>query len=653
MTHDVFVSYPHDEKPIADAVVNSLENRRVRCWVAPRDVPPGADWAGAIMTAISSCRMVVLVFSDSANDSDHILREVRAASDAGIPIIPFRTTDAAPSPSLQYYLGGTHWLDALSGSIEAHLHQLATTVAQMLGSAGEPEMGDRPLAVAVVEPATPAWPGWGNIPVSTKIGAGFAVAMAIVVSIIVAATGSGDETVTDAELPMIGTEDSSDGKGDVDEGSDEASSGSDGPKPSFEELYANVEATFVLANGLAGGTGPDYLCILQGSELGCEAFLDSGSHSEEDVQRARAGDIPWSALRGAEDVAVADFDRNGHDDWVFVGQPDSLSGNPHRVCLTLPPDSPCEALVLEQQVSSVSVEVGDFDLDEDVDVLVGAYADPDSSVGQPGGDWLHVCVGDGEGRFGCEATGGQLAQGEQTSPVVDMALADVDADGNLDAVLAVDGPNQVCLGTSAHDFVCTAVEQERSLSTAVVTGDFNEDGRLDVVFANALTPIRLCFGSVGGVEDDPALSGSFDGFDCIAASNVGRATAADVGDVNGDGHLDLLLGRSDESGGDEANRTHLCLGDGTGALACEPTPWERGGSEEVLLTDLNNDGRLDYVKLSTPHGGPVTSEGSPANVTVCLGIGDGIFECVPLDMMWIDTGGDVIRGFFTGVARVG
>ena len=97
MTHDVFVSYPRPDKTVADAVVNTLENQDVRCWVAPRDVPPGADWAGAIIEAIDGCRLVVRVFSEATNDSDHIMREVRAASDAGVAIVPFRTVETEPN----------------------------------------------------------------------------------------------------------------------------------------------------------------------------------------------------------------------------------------------------------------------------------------------------------------------------------------------------------------------------------------------------------------------------------------------------------------------------------------------------------------------------------------------------------------------------
>ena len=79
MTHDVFISYSHHDKSAADAVCAKLEQHGVRCWIAPRDVEPGAEWAGSIIHAISKTKIMVLVFSKSANDSPQIRKEVERA----------------------------------------------------------------------------------------------------------------------------------------------------------------------------------------------------------------------------------------------------------------------------------------------------------------------------------------------------------------------------------------------------------------------------------------------------------------------------------------------------------------------------------------------------------------------------------------------
>jgi len=72
MAHDVFLSYSSKDKPIADAVCGTLEGKRIRCWIAPRDVLPGIPYG----EAIESSRVMVLVFSSAANNSPQVMREV-------------------------------------------------------------------------------------------------------------------------------------------------------------------------------------------------------------------------------------------------------------------------------------------------------------------------------------------------------------------------------------------------------------------------------------------------------------------------------------------------------------------------------------------------------------------------------------------------
>jgi hypothetical protein len=128
MSFDVFISHPHQDKAIADAVCAQLEADGIRCWIAPRDIPPGAEWAGAIVEAIDRCRVMVLIFSSSANGSKQIHREVQRAFDREVPVLPFRIENIAPDKSLAYYMGPVHWLDALTTPIEHHLRRLAVSV---------------------------------------------------------------------------------------------------------------------------------------------------------------------------------------------------------------------------------------------------------------------------------------------------------------------------------------------------------------------------------------------------------------------------------------------------------------------------------------------------------------------------------------------
>jgi TIR domain/Protein kinase domain len=137
MAHEVFVSYSHHDKPQADAVCATLEAKGIRCWIAPRDVIPGQEWGAAIVNAIRSARVMVLVFSSHANASPQIRREVERAVNAETVLIPFRIEDVAPAEALEFFLGAPHWLDALTPPLDAHLERLAAAVMSFL-SVSEP-----------------------------------------------------------------------------------------------------------------------------------------------------------------------------------------------------------------------------------------------------------------------------------------------------------------------------------------------------------------------------------------------------------------------------------------------------------------------------------------------------------------------------------
>src|SRR5437763_1951079 len=94
--HDVFLSHSTEDKAAADAICAALESAGVRCWIAPRDILPGSNWASSILKAIADSRAMVLVFSQHANSSPHIRREVERAVHHGVPIAPIRLVDAMP-----------------------------------------------------------------------------------------------------------------------------------------------------------------------------------------------------------------------------------------------------------------------------------------------------------------------------------------------------------------------------------------------------------------------------------------------------------------------------------------------------------------------------------------------------------------------------
>jgi hypothetical protein len=132
MSHDAFISYSSRDKATADATCAALETSGVRCWIAPRDITPGIEWGEAIIDGINQSRVLVLIFSANANESPQIRREIERAVGKGIPIIPFRIQDIAPTRSLEYFIGAVHWLDALTPPLETHLRRLVDTVKALL-----------------------------------------------------------------------------------------------------------------------------------------------------------------------------------------------------------------------------------------------------------------------------------------------------------------------------------------------------------------------------------------------------------------------------------------------------------------------------------------------------------------------------------------
>ncbi|HUV28219.1 MAG TPA: toll/interleukin-1 receptor domain-containing protein, partial [Anaerolineales bacterium] len=118
MAHEVFISYSSENKTVADAICAMLENRKIRCWIAPRDVPPGKLYGASLLNAVKSARVMVLILSEDTNQSQYVVRELNAAVAKGVPIIPFRIEEVLPSEELGFYIDSLHWLDAMNPPLE-------------------------------------------------------------------------------------------------------------------------------------------------------------------------------------------------------------------------------------------------------------------------------------------------------------------------------------------------------------------------------------------------------------------------------------------------------------------------------------------------------------------------------------------------------
>lgn len=131
----VFISYATKDRSVAEAICAAIEAIPLRCWMAPRDVPGGADWPVAIIEAIDHCRVMVVVLSSSANESEMVPNEVvHAGSNGRIMIIPFRIEPVAPTSAMQFFLGRRHWLDAFDPPLAKRLQELQERIRRLLAS---------------------------------------------------------------------------------------------------------------------------------------------------------------------------------------------------------------------------------------------------------------------------------------------------------------------------------------------------------------------------------------------------------------------------------------------------------------------------------------------------------------------------------------
>ena len=151
---DVFVSYASQDAAVANSIVENLEGQGLKCWIAPRDVKPGAQYADEIVLAINEAKCLVLVMSGSAVGSSHVGKEIERASSKRKPIIAFRI-DATPlNRALEYFLSESQWIDVKALGMPAALAKLGEAVGQKSATASQrtPTLSTRGLWKQIVLP---------------------------------------------------------------------------------------------------------------------------------------------------------------------------------------------------------------------------------------------------------------------------------------------------------------------------------------------------------------------------------------------------------------------------------------------------------------------------------------------------------------------
>lgn len=132
MNHDVFISYSSQDMEAAQAICHVLEQNEIRCWMAPRNIPPGSDYGDVIDEAIKSCKAVVILYSEKAASSPWVTGELNVAFEEQKTIIPFRLDKTPLKGQTRVMLNQRHWIDAYP-DYKTKFNDLVKAVALAVG----------------------------------------------------------------------------------------------------------------------------------------------------------------------------------------------------------------------------------------------------------------------------------------------------------------------------------------------------------------------------------------------------------------------------------------------------------------------------------------------------------------------------------------
>ncbi len=377
------------------------------------------------------------------------------------------------------------------------------------------------------------------------------------------------------------------------------------------------------------------------------------TYNQADLYRLNGVDNYYPLGDGVEacrSIALGDVNNDGRID-VVMG-----TGSGNKLFLnngtTLPFDGVGATVISSDAPNTWAIALGDMDHDGDLDVVTGNYNETN-----------RLYLNDGDGDPFDTAT--PITIGGETRLTTGIALGDMDGDGDLDVVACntslsgsgEDATNRLYLNDGDGDPFDTAMAKPVSTdfnhTEAIAIGDVNGDGHLDVVAGNFNSEERNQIYLNNGTTDP------FDGvvgLDAGTERDFTRALA--LADLDGDGNLDIVAGNGN-SEGDNTNKLYLNLGTPApfGKLGTSDIGAEIDNTDSIAFGDVDNDGDLDLVTGNNGQANKLylnNGIANPFNNATVLNIGSENDNTIAIALGDVNNDGllDVVAGNDGQVDRV-